>query len=157
MKETKFYVFFAIYMAIFATLSMFAFNYIVGLAANVNSYTLGVTIVIPLLMLLIFITIMLSTKLAFISSLKKNEKINDVVIKSFKFMLEGIGIIVIAMPIYFITENTLWVLQTKNMNLDLIIGEIIVASLVLIGGICILAQTYISLKSDVEKKNLTKK
>lgn len=154
MKETKFYIFFAIYMTIFATLTLFAFNYIVNLAVNVNSYTLGITIVIPLLMLLIFIAIMLSTKLAFVSSFKKKGKINEIVIKSFKFMLEGIGIIVIAIPIYSIIQNTLWVLQTKNMNLDLIIGEIIVASLVLIGGICILAQTYVSLKSDVEKRNL---
>lgn len=154
MKETKFYIFFMIYIIVLTTIGIMAFEYVISLAQNIKSYTLGITIVIPLLIIILFIAIIIATRLAFITSFKKDDKISEILIKSFKFMLEGIGIIIIFIPIYFIVENTRWVIQTGEMNLDLIIGEIIVSSLILIGGICVLSQTYVTLKATADKQNV---
>lgn len=154
MKEIKFYVIFMVYLMMLAIIGIQAFEYVVNTIDSINSYILGITIITPLLILILFLAIIIATKLALITSFKKTEEIKENIIKSFKFVLEGAGIVTVGIPIYIIIANTCWVIQTGQTNLEIIIGEIIiVSSLILIGGICVLSQTYIAAKAFTEKHN----
>lgn len=153
MKETKFYVSFLIYLLIGAIASVYVFGLMADVISKLDNYLLGITIAIPILMLLLFLDIIGSSQLALISSLGKKEVDKNKFLESLKIMLGGVGIIFVSFPIYYLIENTSWVIQSGYSGVDIPLGGIIVSSLIIIGGICVLSETYLAVADTIEKSN----
>ena len=158
MKDAKFYMFFTIYLIIFSVIAVITFEAVSNIVGRIDNYLLTVTLAIPMFVMLLFLAIIASSELAFVSTFK-DEKIKDKerFMSSLKIILEGIGIVVIVLPIIYLLQNTLWIINTGYMGLDIPLGGLIVSSLLVIGGVCILAQVYVNMGVAIDRNNKTKK
>ncbi len=158
MKDVKFYMFFTIYLIIFSVIAVITFEAVSNIVGTIDNYLLTVTLAIPMFVMLLFLAIIASSELAFVSTFK-DEKIKDKerFMSSLKIILEGIGIVVIVLPIIYLLQNTLWIINTGYMGLDIPLGGLIVSSLLVIGGVCILAQVYVNMGIAIDRNNKTKK
>lgn len=153
MKETKFYMTFMIYIVLGTLVSTYVFGLMSGILSVLNNYMLVVTIAVPILILFMFLAIIGSSELAFVTSFAKQKIDKEVFLPSLKIMLEGIGIVVIAVPTYYLIQNTMWTITTGYNQIDIPLGGLIVSSLIIVGGICVLSQTYVTLAAAVDKHN----
>ena len=158
MKDAKFYIFLTIYLIIFSVIAVITFEAVSNIVGRIDNYLLTVTLAIPMFVMLLFLAIIASSELAFVSTFK-DEKIKDKerFMSSLKIILEGIGIVVIVLPIIYLLQNTLWIINTGYMGLDIPLGGLIVSSLLVIGGVCILAQVYVNMGVAIDRNNKTKK
>ena len=158
MKDAKIYMFFTIYLIIFSVIAVITFEAVSNIVGRIDNYLLTVTLAIPMFVMLLFLAIIASSELAFVSTFK-DEKIKDKerFMSSLKIILEGIGIVVIVLPIIYLLQNTLWIINTGYMGLDIPLGGLIVSSLLVIGGVCILAQVYVNMGVAIDRNNKTKK
>ena len=158
MKEVKFYLFFTIYLVVFLVMAVIAYEAFSTIIGTIDNYLLTVTIAIPVFIMLLFLAIIAAAELAFTSAFK-NEKIDnkEKIMSSLKIILEGVGIVVIILPIVYLMKNTFWIINTGYMGLDIPLGGLIVSSLLVIGGICILAQVYVNIGMAIDKNNKAKK
>lgn len=158
MKDAKFYMFFTIYLIIFSVIAVITFEAVSNIVGRIDNYLLTVTLAIPMFVMLLFLAIIASSELAFVSAFK-DEKIKDKerFMSSLKIILEGIGIVVIVLPIIYLLKNTLWIINTGYMGLDIPLGGLIVSSLLVIGGVCILAQVYVNMGVAIDRNNKIKK
>ena len=158
MKEAKFYLFFTIYLIVFSVIAVVTFEAISTIVGTIDNYLLTVTLAIPVFVMLMFLAIIAAAELAFVSAFKGEKfKEKERFMESLKIILEGVGIVVILLPIIYLMQNTFWIINTGYMGLDIPLGGLIVASLLVVGGICILAQVYVNIGIAIDKNNKVKK
>lgn len=158
MKEGKFYVFFTIYLIITSVILVITFEAISNIIGRLDNYLLTITLAVPMFVLMLFLAIIGSSELAFVSAFKKEKIENkEKFMSSLKIVLEGIGIVAILIPIIYLMQNTLWIINTGYNGLDIPLGGLIVSSLLVIGGICILSQMYVNMGNAIDRNNKIEK
>lgn len=158
MNQVRFYIFLTIYLIIFSIIAVITFEAFSTIIGTLDNYLLTVTIGIPMFVMLMFLAIISSAELAFVSAFGKEKIANkEELMSSLKIILEGIGIVVIITPIIYLLQNTMWIINTGYNGLDIPLGGLIASSLLVVGGICILSQVYVNIGMAIDRNNKVKK